>query len=511
MSGKVYNLSEKAMTEKYEDYVFTKVMALYAEEESAKILRRLEEEPFEANPKAIEKIYSKIERRENLSNVWKYSRKLLQFAAMVVFVAVVSVSSVVVASADAREAVAEAIYHLVLRETDRYTEVSIGNSSGFIDPEIYDWEGAYAPTYMPEGFILIDKIKIPNKKIMTYGTESASEYVIITQAGENATLYTDTENADIVRNITINESDALYIEKNGSITIAFSCEDTFIFLSGELESSEIIKIAEGLRPIGKTETEEPPEEEYTFVDPEIYVWEEGFGLTYVPEDFNLYNSKDLELSRIINYKKGEDYIGFVQYLEGSGSVNTDTEDADLVETIRIGESEAFHVIKDNWSCVFWSVGDVLLQISGTAPADEIVKVAENVRYYGTAKEPPEEKYTFIDPEIYDWEGAYAPTYIPEGYIFDEKQELTTRAIITYSNGNSYFTITQSNKTASLHMDTEDADSVSEVIINNSQGILVEKDGFSSLAWNVDENFFWVRGEIESAELIEIAEGLKPLN
>lgn len=372
----MYNLSEKAITEKYEDLLFTKVMALYAAEESEKILSEIkDEEP--ADLKKIEKIYSKTERRKNLSVFWKVSKKLITVAAMVVFVAVVSLSSVVVASAEAREAVAEAIYHLVLRKTDRYTEVSIGDSTGFIDPEIYNWEGAYAPTYIPEGFVFSEKQELPSKTMIVYSREN--EHFIISQATSGITRV-DTENAQVVKNILIGDSEALYIEKNNFTYIVWMSGDVCLSVTGKISSDEAVKIAEGIKPIGKTETEEPAEE-----------------------------------------------------------------------------------------------------------------------------------YEFVDPENYNFEGAYAPTYIPEGYIFDEKQELTTRAIITYSNGNSYFTITQSNKTASLHMDTEDADSISEVMINNSQGILVEKDGFSSLAWNVDENFFWVRGEIESAELTKVAEGIRPIN
>ena len=51
----MYNLSEKAIAEKYEDLLFTKVMALYAAEESEKILSEIEnEEP--ADPKNIVKL-----------------------------------------------------------------------------------------------------------------------------------------------------------------------------------------------------------------------------------------------------------------------------------------------------------------------------------------------------------------------------------------------------------------------------------------------------------------------
>ena len=80
----MYNLSEKAIAEKYEDLLFTKVMALYAAEESEKILSEIEnEEP--ADPKNIEKIYSKTERRENFSTLWKVSKKLIPIFPVQIF------------------------------------------------------------------------------------------------------------------------------------------------------------------------------------------------------------------------------------------------------------------------------------------------------------------------------------------------------------------------------------------------------------------------------------------
>ena len=243
----MYNLSEKAIAEKYEDLLFTKVMALYAAEESEKILSEIEnEEP--ADPKNIEKIYSKTERRENFSNLWKVSKKLITFAAMVVFVAVVSLSSVVVASAEAREAVAEAIYHLVLRKTDRYTEVSIGNSTGFIDPELYDWEGAYAPTYMAPGYKFSKLEKLPSQKISTYYKND--KYVSFLQSS-GSVFHVDTEDVDVFKKININESDAIYVEKNGFAPRVIAVEKLGYFITGdnmkqELNRHEILeKITKG--------------------------------------------------------------------------------------------------------------------------------------------------------------------------------------------------------------------------------------------------------------------------
>lgn len=501
----MYNLSEKAITEKYEDLLFTKVMALYAAEESEKILSEIkDEEP--ADLKKIEKIYSKTERRENLSVFWKVSKKLITVAAMVVFVAVVSLSSVVVASAEAREAVAEAIYHLMIKEYDRYTEVSIGNSTGFIDPEIYDWEGAYAPTYIPEGFSISDTQFTNNDKSVMYS--HGEDYFYISQTNNLSYARIDTEGSEHVEKIIIGNSEAFLVYENEIVSLVWICGETYLSIDGKISIDEAIKIAEGIKPLGKTEE---PTEEYKFVDPELYDWEGAYGLTFVPDAYKFKEKKSAGTKNVIIYESNNGHFTFSQS-NGNPIARVDTEDAENVETIIINESEALLVEKDGFVIITWNNQNTFFSLRGTLPADTLIFMAQGIKPIGkTETEESAEEYEFVDPENYNFEGAYAPTYIPEGYIFDEKQELTTRAIITYSNGNSYFTITQSNKTASLHMDTEDADSISEVMINNSQGILVEKDGFSSLAWNVDENFFWVRGEIESAELTKVAEGIRPIN
>jgi hypothetical protein len=135
-------------------------------------------------------------------------------------------------------------------------------------------------------------------------------------------------------------------------------------------------MAQGIKPIGKTETEEPAEE-YEFVDPEIYTWDNAYGMTYVPEGFKLYDVQNRASQKITNYIYEEKVITFSQAFNVISHL--DTEDADITKEIQIGESKGFLVVKDDWSCVTWSIGDVLLKVSGTAPTEEIIKVAEGIR------------------------------------------------------------------------------------------------------------------------------------
>jgi len=368
-----YNLSEKAIAEKYEDLLFTKVMALYAEEESEKILSELGEET--ADPKAVQKLFDKKERSENLRTLWKYSKKILQFAAMVVFVAVVSVSSVVVASAEVRETVAEAIYHLVLEEHKEYTRVSIGESTDFVDPEIYDWEGAYAPTYMPNGFIFTDKIDTGTGYYITYG--NGNEYIMFYQDSNHVGANFDTENADIVDEIMIGSSKGLYIYKDGYTIVSWNIGNTFMFLEGTADTYEFIKIAEGIKPLGKTETEEPAEE-YKFVDPENYNFEGAYAPTYIPEGFNFVECVVGLDSHSNTYENNEKFV-IIEQKNKNYTTHIDTENAQIVKNIIINNCEALFIEKDGLAYITWCHEDTLFFICGNIKSSEIIKVAEGIR------------------------------------------------------------------------------------------------------------------------------------
>ena len=499
----MYNLSEKAIAEKYEDLLFTKVMVLYAAEESEKILSEIEnEEP--ADPKNIEKIYSKTERRKNFSTLWKVSKKLITFAAMVVFVAVVSLSSVVVASAEAREAVAEAIYHLVLRKTDRYTEVSIGNSTGFIDPEIYTWDDAYGMTYVPDGFNLSGVYKHPGQSIIDYSKEN--EYFSFLQAQE-ASADVDTENAQIVERIIINNSEGLLVVKNGLTQVVWSEKNIYMTIIGTAPTEEIIKVAEGIKPIGKTETEEPAEE-YEFVDPEHYNYENAYAPTYMTEEFV---QTDCSIGTDIKthiYTFEDKFIYIEQNGITAGS-HIDTENAQVVKEIVINGSQALYVEKDGFAYISWSFPDALLFVCGNIDGKEIIKVAEGIKPLGkTETENQTEESEFIDEDVFYWNGAYAPTYIPEGFEITSKDYLNDTCAITYSKGGESFVIYQITGSATISVDTENADISKEIKINNSSGLYVVKDNNCSISWNEGKTLLWLTGEVDEKELLKVAEGMK---
>ena len=209
MNNKI--LSDESLIEDYEDLVFKKVFAIRCAEESKIIFDeiRKRENTETAGKKIVEKLFNKKEHKENFQTLGKIFKKGFVFAASLVFVVIVSVSSVVVASADIREVVTDIIYHLVFEENEKYTKISVAETTDFINPELYDWEGAYAPTYMPKGFEFGEKTDTEYKHTISY-FESENIIAMCLAFAAGAMLY-------IVSGELVPESHSVYKGKMNAI------------------------------------------------------------------------------------------------------------------------------------------------------------------------------------------------------------------------------------------------------------------------------------------------------
>lgn len=246
MKSNGFILSEKYLNEDYEDLIFRKVMAIHCEEESKEILEEIERNKTEniSGHKEVNKIFNQLDRRDNIKTLSNIAKKGFLFAASFVFVVIISVSSVVVASADVREAVTDILYHLVFEENERYTKISAGETTGFIDPELYDWEGAYAPTYMPEGFEFLEKEDFKDQHSVSYS--NSQNFITITQF-LNSSYNIDTEGAEIVRHVAVNESEALVVVKDTHASVCWSSNNTMMWVYGNYAENELIKIAKSMK------------------------------------------------------------------------------------------------------------------------------------------------------------------------------------------------------------------------------------------------------------------------
>ncbi len=240
-------LSDEAIQEDYEDLVFEKVMVIHCEEESKEIIEEIvKEKNSVVQDNIIEKLFKKKERKENTAILLKFAKKGFVFAASFFFVIVLSLSSVVVAFADVREYVKETIYNLVYLHDEKYTQISVGQASNFIDSEYYDWNGAYAPTYLTAGYVYDSKFDAPGNHSIIY---TNGDKTIVFAQFETSNFNIDTENANIIETIIINESEALLVIKGEEVSIGWNIGDTMLYINGYESREEIIKIADGIKII----------------------------------------------------------------------------------------------------------------------------------------------------------------------------------------------------------------------------------------------------------------------
>jgi len=118
----------------------------------------------------------------------------------------------------------------------------------------------------------------------------------------------------------------------------------------------------------------------------------------------------------------------------------------------------------------------------------------------------EEENDIETPEL-DWENYYQPTYMTEGYYFESEEDGGLIKILNYSDGKNQIIITQTNNSAGIQIDTEDA-TTERININGNEGFLTIKEDRSMIFWHNEERSFTITGNIKKEEIIKIAESIE---
>lgn len=99
---------------------------------------------------------------------------------------------------------------------------------------------------------------------------------------------------------------------------------------------------------------------------------------------------------------------------------------------------------------------------------------------------------------------YRPTYIPEGFSIAKEDE----AGIDYENSNGDIIIfLQLAANGTLLLDSENAELTKPIKIKGQDGLIIIKGGVVTLAWQEDDYFFNIIGEISKEEAFKIAESV----
>lgn len=120
---------------------------------------------------------------------------------------------------------------------------------------------------------------------------------------------------------------------------------------------------------------------------------------------------------------------------------------------------------------------------------------------------------FVSSDVYTWEHAFAPTMLPAGYEINDVNILPSQNIVIYNNQkNGFIEFWQSNASSDgqWYADTEDADSVQQIYINDSEAILITKQGTNSLLWRAGNIILQVISNEDADTVISIAKNIKLL-
>lgn len=109
----------------------------------------------------------------------------------------------------------------------------------------------------------------------------------------------------------------------------------------------------------------------------------------------------------------------------------------------------------------------------------------------------------VNPDVYD---AYdVLRALPSGYEIMSDNEIPNGEIAEFTGPDGTYLqwfVNSTNDT--VNIDTEDADRIEHVTIDGFEGILVEKDGYSSLLWGDTENKVIYRIIVETGKIDVIA-------
>jgi hypothetical protein len=111
-------------------------------------------------------------------------------------------------------------------------------------------------------------------------------------------------------------------------------------------------------------------------------WTNSYAPTYVPEGYEVSNDyfSDTLKKLIFSTKQNENsYILYAEY-SSSNSLAVDTEQASLVETVKINDTTGTAVTKGSLISIIWEMDSHMFVVEGTVGTEELIKIAESIKF-----------------------------------------------------------------------------------------------------------------------------------
>jgi len=111
-------------------------------------------------------------------------------------------------------------------------------------------------------------------------------------------------------------------------------------------------------------------------------WKNAYVPTYIPGGYEVESvlcSESFNRITFNNPKDDETFFVFTEY-KSSNSIAFDTENASLVETVKVNGLDGTLIEKDSTVTIGWAMDNHLIVVQGQISPDEAIKIAENVKY-----------------------------------------------------------------------------------------------------------------------------------
>ncbi len=253
-ASKLSNSRDK-LIENYEEAVFALMVDELALTEGKRLIEeneRLREDPAFDLPNGFEdrgvKRIRKAFLRTGRIRVMNTAIKTLQRVAVVFLV----VGILFIGCFSTITAFRTTVLNFLLDTYQTHTTISIGeenNSNAISVAEgVNTPEGVFLPTWMPNGYMLASFNETGRFITVKYSNFNGEE-ILYKESPGATNINLDTEDADIVENLTSNGNDGIYVKKGTecSIVLAESSRNVLILINGkDLSADILLKIANSI-------------------------------------------------------------------------------------------------------------------------------------------------------------------------------------------------------------------------------------------------------------------------
>ncbi len=210
-------------------------------EEDEKSLSRIAEEKM---PHMLNFIDKHMKHMATYANLWKFGRRILQTAAIIVLILNVGLTTAVATSGSVRAKV----IRFLMEMNDSYMSIGFSqNGEEIIVPEA--WEGRYYPTYIPQGYFVQRYLSQAGTNWVEY-SNAQGDVITIEVCDTNSFGRLNVENTQI-DSIQLQAVEATVLQQpSGEFCIIWSLGDCYFIVSG-YDYDVVLAVAKSMEIIQK--------------------------------------------------------------------------------------------------------------------------------------------------------------------------------------------------------------------------------------------------------------------